>query len=79
MLNSGWFWSLVLDGNAVTRASIAFTERHTPCRGRDGVEGAHEERSSGISPTEKVMASASSRDRSPSCSEGSCEIRATVE
>jgi hypothetical protein len=31
----------------------ALSERHTPRRGRDGVEGAHEERSIGVSPTER--------------------------
>jgi hypothetical protein len=69
MLDGGRISSLVLDGNAVTRASIALTERHTPRRGHDGVEGAHEERSIGISPTEKVMTSASlagpARHRAP--------------
>jgi hypothetical protein len=48
------------DGNRVNPRSIALIKRSTPPRERDGVEGVegvHEERSIGVSPTEKVMAS----------------------
>ena len=52
MLRGGVFSSLVLDGAELARSSVAVIRHHTPSPSDDGVEGVHEERSTGISPTE---------------------------
>jgi hypothetical protein len=65
-----------LDGDSAARDLTALTQRRACVHDRDGVEGAGEGRTIGMSPTEKVMASASWSDRPPSCSEESCETGA---
>jgi hypothetical protein len=40
------------DGGDADPVRLALTQSHPPTRSRDGIEGAHRERSIGITPTE---------------------------